>query len=228
MNRDNSTTLIWENSAYQSELSDILRNDTIVIAETDTVVGLLGQMTENSRNHIAEIKQRATAIPPIVLAGSMEAVAKLADTSVLNEVEIRFLQSIWPGPVTVILKANKDLPTWARGPEDTVALRIPNHRGLLQLLTKFESLFSSSANRHGCKTPTTLEELDQSIVSEGQAIVANNEQYTASGAPSSIIDLSQVDSAVAKTAADYPFRVVRIGAFPVAHLKARYEKAVQS
>ncbi len=227
-NQDNVLTLKWENQAHLAKLAHLLRSDKIAITETDTVVGLLGQLSQNVRNRISTIKQRPSSMALPILIDSFEKAAQFADISTLSEIEIVFLKRIVPGPATVIFTARKNTPRIGQGPGGTIALRIPDHDGLREILKQFDGLFSTSANRHGDQAPATVAEVDRSLVQNCSVLVTGDRPETPLGGPSSIIDLSQVDSAFAKKPDDCPFRVVRIGAVSLAHLKAEYEKASRS
>jgi L-threonylcarbamoyladenylate synthase len=56
----------------------------------------------------------------------------------------------WPGPVTWLLPARPDVPTWLRGRHATLAVRITAHPGSRALCRTFGgALVSTSANPHG-------------------------------------------------------------------------------
>lgn len=58
------------------------------------------------------------------------------------------MERFWPGPLALLIfKAKADLPSYLKGADGTIALRIPAHAGLQQLLVDCEGLFSTSANK---------------------------------------------------------------------------------
>ena len=117
------------------------------------------------------------------------------------------MNSCWPGPLTLILKAKPDLPDFMKSPEGTVGLRMPNHKGLLELLARFEGLFSTSANRAGEPVPQSIDEIDPEIMDAISYLIVDREQ-TPSMVPSTILDCSRDE-----------IRIVRKGAYPIEKLE---------
>ena len=71
----------------------------------------------------------------------------------------KFLKSVWPGKVTVVLKRKKRKKIYGVDRE-TIALRIPNYRLINELLRKTElPLTGTSANISGQPAPTKIKEI---------------------------------------------------------------------
>ena len=65
-------------------------------------------------------------------------------------------KKFWPGPLTLVLKRNPNVPDAVTGGQDTVALRVPSHPVAQALLREFGGgVAAPSANRFGRVSATT-------------------------------------------------------------------------
>jgi len=65
-------------------------------------------------------------------------------------------KKFWPGPLTLVLKRNPNVPDAVTGGQDTVALRVPSHPVAQALLREFGGgIAAPSANRFGRVSATT-------------------------------------------------------------------------
>src|SRR3989304_7728959 len=79
---------------------------TIFIHPTDTIYGFAANpFNEEAVNKIDEIKQRPSSKKYILLINNIDNL--LTYTDIHSEKHLDFLISIWPNPVSVILKLNK-------------------------------------------------------------------------------------------------------------------------
>jgi L-threonylcarbamoyladenylate synthase len=74
----------------------------------------------------------------------------------------------WPGPMTLILKRNNIAQDFITGGQETVGIRIPNHKIALSLLEEFKKIGSGaiaapSANKFGKVSPTSFEHVKSEI-----------------------------------------------------------------
>lgn len=177
---------LWENSADRSQLMDVVQQNEIFIGSTDTVLGLMGAATAEVKQKIDNMKQRRGK-PYLILVDSFEQVLSLAEIE--NEQIRRFLDVLWPAPVTVILPKKHDAPEYI-GSTDTIAIRMPDHAGLRELCGKLAyGLFSTSANISGEPVPQTLHEVDQKIMQSVCCYI--NGAKNADTSASTIIDMTQ-------------------------------------
>jgi L-threonylcarbamoyladenylate synthase len=63
----------------------------------------------------------------------------------------REILATWPGPVTWILPARPGIPSWLRGNNQGLAVRISNHPEVRELCENAGILVSTSANPAGSK-----------------------------------------------------------------------------
>ena len=78
----------------------LLKDGKVLLAPSDTVLGLLGKCTQSVFNRFNDIKSRNNK-PYLLLAPSIEAIEQYVD---IADSMKKSLNSFWPGPLTVILK----------------------------------------------------------------------------------------------------------------------------
>ncbi len=196
LQRLNHTIVSWAREDDLKKIGDALEQGRLVAGSSDTVIGLLAAPTLEGRQALDSIKGRDRK-PYIILIGGMEQVPLFAQ-AVSKQAHI-LMERCWSGPLTLILKAKDDLPSYLISDEGTVALRVPNHEGLLKLLMRFPALFSTSANKAGDPTPTRLEDLDP--------VLADNVALLIEGGANSVLPSTLVD------ATGDEIRIVREGAY---------------
>ncbi len=133
----------------------VLRAGGLVAFPTETVYGLGADASNpDAVARIFEAKGRPRAHPLIV---------HLADAAALDPwaarvppLARRLAESLWPGPLTLVLPRHRRVPPAVTGGRDTVALRVPDHPVALALLRAFGGgIAAPSANRFGHVSPTT-------------------------------------------------------------------------
>lgn len=137
-----------------------LLNGGVALLPTDTVYGLAASpLFPDAVARIFELKARPTKQNlPIMVAS----VKDMEDMGLdINAYAQKILASDYvPGDITMVL-GFKSTPSvfWLEGREE-VAVRIPNHKGMLSILEKTGPLMVTSANRHGNPTtPLTVNEV---------------------------------------------------------------------
>ena len=164
----------------------------IFIYPTDTIYGFGGNpFNDKAINSISEVKRREHGKSYIMLIGGMEDLLKYVD--VTSERHIDFLNSIWPNPVSVVLKLKPEAKIILN--METAALRIPNNRFCLKLLSELKMpLISTSVNRRDEKPMIEYSVIKEEFSSEVDAIFysAKKSFYEAS----TLIDLSDSEPAL--------------------------------
>ncbi len=91
--------------------------------------------------------------------------------SVVPAAAKQLIESVWPGPLTLVLRARTEVPEPLR-PEGLVALRCPGSGFLRKLMSRLGSeIVSTSANRASEPPPADLEEVDGEILDAVQIAV---------------------------------------------------------
>lgn len=132
-----------------------LSRGRLVVMPTDTVYGIAAAAFDpEAVAALLAAKGRGRQHPPPVLVPAPTTLAGLA-TDVPDSVHA-LVEAFWPGPLTVICRAQPTL-AWDLGDTGgTVALRMPDDDVALALLTRTGPLAVSSANRHGGPAATTV------------------------------------------------------------------------
>ncbi|SDS43863.1 L-threonylcarbamoyladenylate synthase [Agrococcus carbonis] len=128
-----------------------------IVMPTDTVYGIAADAFSHAAvAGLLAAKGRDRGFPPPVLVADRAMATALAE-AFPPELE-PLLEAHWPGPLTVIVRAQPSL-TWDLGDTGgTVALRVPDHPIALGLLRETGPLAVSSANLHGMPAATTAQE----------------------------------------------------------------------
>ena len=142
--------------------TNIVKEGGIVVFPTDTVYGIgCDPFKKKSVDKIYKIKNRSKTKPFPVLVHSMKEAKQIADFDLDS---MRLAEKFWPGPLTLILKL-KDLNLGkSLEIEGKIALRIPNNRCLLDLLSNCKFLIGTSANISGEVSFTDPEECFKKII----------------------------------------------------------------
>jgi tRNA threonylcarbamoyl adenosine modification protein (Sua5/YciO/YrdC/YwlC family) len=131
----------------------------LVVLPTDTVYGLAADaFTPEAVQRLLDAKGRTRQSPPPVLVPGIPTLDALVEAV---PAEVRALvAAFWPGGLTVILPARESLQ-WDLGETGgTVALRMPNNRIALELLSETGPLAVSSANLTGEPAARTVAEAE--------------------------------------------------------------------
>lgn len=137
--------------------TDAVRDGRLVVLPTDTVYGVGADAFDaEAVRALLAAKGRDRQMPPPVLVPDSRTVDGLATE--VPEYARRLISEYWPGPLTVILRAQASL-MWDLGDTNgTVGLRMPDDPVALALLTKTGPLAVTSANRTGQPAATTVTE----------------------------------------------------------------------
>ena len=157
-----------------------------VVLPTETVYGLFAQaLNEEAVERVYELKQRPRDKALNLNVASLEEIYAFSKNqpSYLEQLYQAFL----PGPLTIILQADDQVPAWINSGMETVGFRIPNHPVTLDLIRKYGPLIGPSANLSGKASGTDF----QQIMMDFQEQVSGVEDDASlTGPDSTILDLS--------------------------------------
>lgn len=130
------------------DLKAILANGGAVVLPTETVYGLFARaLDEKAVDYVYELKNR-----PRDKAMNLN-VASYEDILAYSKEQPDYLKKIYdaflPGPLTIILKANGQVPKWINSGLTTVGFRLPNHPVIRELIQAEGPLIGPSANKSG-------------------------------------------------------------------------------
>ena len=129
-------------------LREILADGGAVVLPTETVYGLFAKaLDEQAVDHVYELKNR-----PRDKAMNLN-VASYEDILSYSKDQPKYLKQLYdaflPGPLTIILKANDQVPKWINSGLTTVGFRMPNHPVTRELIQAEGPLIGPSANKYG-------------------------------------------------------------------------------
>ncbi len=182
------------------EAASILRAGGLVAVPTETVYGLAANgFNERAVADIYEVKGRPEQKPLSLMVRGAESIGELCEDA--PPAAYWLAEFFWPGPLTLVLKANKALvPDIVRAAGETVGLRCPDHLQLRALLAAVDfPLAAPSANPSGKKSPVSAEEVLAYFNGKIAGIIDGG--ICALGRESTVIDLSQT-----------PYTLLRAGA----------------
>mgnify|MGYP000211514342 CR=1 FL=1 len=155
------------------QAAEVFTQGGIIAYPTEAVFGL-GCDPDNdvAVQKLLSIKQRSAEKGLILLAANYSQLLPYVDDSAINEDERRKVLSLWPDAITQILPANKNISSLLCGDFDTIAVRITDHKDVVELcdLTN-KAIVSTSANLTGEKPSTTWQQVQQQLGSEIDFIV---------------------------------------------------------
>ena len=179
---------------------DRLRAGGVVAFPTDTVYGLaVDPRSAAAVRTLFDLKGRPgdSALP--VIAASIEQVESCVGT--LDAASRALADRWWPGPLSLILPAPTGFDAAVHAGQETIAIRVPDHRVARLLAEAFgHPITATSANVSGRPPVAAADQLDAAIRAGALVIDAGP---APGGPPSTIVD--------ARTA---PPRLVRAGAVP--------------
>jgi L-threonylcarbamoyladenylate synthase len=137
-----------------------LNQNGIIGFPTETVYGLAGNAYETEAIHkIFNVKERPTFNPLIVHIKGIEDLEHVAQE--IPQMAYELANSFWPGPLTLILKKQPQIPDLVTANQDTVAVRVPNHPVALKLLKHLDfPLVAPSANPFTSISPTSAQHVE--------------------------------------------------------------------
>ncbi|MHC5796854.1 L-threonylcarbamoyladenylate synthase [Lacisediminihabitans sp. FW035] len=191
----------------------------LVVLPTDTVYGLaVDAFNTYGVQRLLDAKGRTRQSPPPVLIPGIPTLDALAETV---PPEVRALvAAFWPGGLTVILPASPSLD-WDLGETGgTVALRMPNNRIALELLSETGPLAVSSANLTGETAARTAAEAERMLGDSVEVYLDGGEvglDYEATGLGSTIVDATGLLEGG-------ELKIVRHGVITEAQIEAVLEK----
>ena len=192
------TKRITENT---EEAAGIIRRGGLVAVPTETVYGLAGNgLNESAVREIYEVKGRPAIKPLSLMVPDESAMEQYCED--VPQQAYALAEKFWPGPLTIVLKAKKAIPSIVLAGGETVGLRCPDHPLTLSLLRQCGlPLAAPSANPSGEASPKTAEQVLSYFDGKIDAVIDGGPCGV--GRESTLIDLSRA-----------PYRILREGALP--------------
>ena len=146
-----------------SQAASLLQQGQVVAIPTETVYGLAANaLSPTAVAKVFEVKDRPTFDPLIVHIHALSEVEKYAHD--IPTLAMLLAETFWPGPLTLLLPKEKNIPDLVTAGLHTVALRCPDHPITLSLLRQLDfPLAAPSANPFGYVSPTTAQHVQNQL-----------------------------------------------------------------
>ena len=186
-----------------SYVADKIRGGAVVGMPTDTFYGLaVDPFNLRAVDRIYEIKTRSRHKPLSLIIESVDQASELAWP--VPETFFLLARRFWPGPLTIIVKADPKLPLKVTANTGNVALRVPAAEVPLAIVRAFgQPITATSANLHGASECTSAQEVRDQLGDCVPLIVDGG--ASPRDMPSTIVDLTSEDGS---------WRMLRRGAIP--------------
>lgn len=170
--------------------ANVLENDGVAVLPTETVYGLF-TLYGNGKGvrRIFEIKRRPEEK---AIALTLSDVSEIGKYAMINDRKRKILERLLPGPLTIVMTAEKGVHTTAISKEDTVGIRIPDYDFTLNVIKYLKiPLLSTSANTSGLVAPANFSEIEPPIIQEADITV--DAGACPLGVASTVIDFRKED-----------------------------------
>ncbi|MDX1949352.1 MAG: L-threonylcarbamoyladenylate synthase [Rickettsiales bacterium] len=147
-----------------NKIAECLYNGEVIIIPTETVYGIACDARNNEAvKKIYQIKGRNFDKPLQVMVSRLETAENFLE---FDERAKEYAKKYLPGALTMVLKKkeNSNLSPFLNNNNDTLGLRIPNHKTLLEMLDLIDfPIAATSANLSGGKDNTSCEEAMEAL-----------------------------------------------------------------
>ena len=195
-----------DEEAGLTEAVAAVRAGSCIVLPTDTVYGIGANAFDTAAvQGLLDAKERGRDMPPPVLIAEPSMLRAIADE--VPEGAAALAKALWPGALTLVLKAQAKSGMDLGETHGTIAVRVPDHEGARTLLRRTGPLAVSSANVSGQPAGLTCEE---TLAQLGDRVaVYLDGGPVGGGVASTIVDFAATDEG----------KVLRLGAIPLETLR---------
>jgi len=184
-----------------------VRAGECIVLPTDTVYGIGADAFSSAAvQKLLDAKERGRDMPPPVLIADAMVLETLADD--VPYAAKSLVAAHWPGPLTLIFKAQSSLRMDLGETDGTIAVRVPDNEVARAVLRATGPLAVSSANVSGQEPATNVDEATAQLRSRVAVYVDGGP--TPGPVPSTIVDFTATSEG----------RIVRMGVLPLDVLQA--------
>ncbi len=184
--------------------AEVVAAGKLIVYPTETVYGIGADIyNESAVKNLYIAKNRPFDMP---LSVAVSDKTMLESIAVLNENADNLIKAFLPGPLTIIIKKQANVPDIVTSFSQKVGIRIPDNRFALKLIKRIGPIVATSANLHG--RPDAVD-IDAAISDYGDSVDTYIDAGPCTlGKPSTIVRLM-----------DREIEIVRQGAIPVDKIK---------
>lgn len=161
------------NLAEIEEALNVLKQGGIVIYPTDTAFGIGCRIdSPKSIERLFKIRKRPQTQAVPVLVADIDMAKEYLEP--ISTAVSQLMNTYWPGALTIIYRCQVGkVPLLARGGGTTLGVRMPDHKGLLQIIRHVGvPILGPSANFHGEETPFTNSNLNPRLLQHVDYVVS--------------------------------------------------------
>ncbi|HRR75308.1 MAG TPA: L-threonylcarbamoyladenylate synthase [Ruminococcus sp.] len=165
------TILLSDNEAQLEIAAGFIKSGEIVGIPTETVYGLGADASnEEAVRKVFAAKGRPADNPLIVHLADFSHACKY--TSSIPELAYRLAERFCPGPLTMVLPKNEQIPMITSGGLDTVGIRVPSHPVMHRIIELSGCpIAAPSANTSGYPSPTSADHVMRDMNGKIAAVV---------------------------------------------------------
>lgn len=168
------------------KIEETLSSGGAVVLPTETVYGLFCKaLDEQAVNHVYDLKDRPRNKALNLNVSSLEDIYQFSKHQ--PQYLERLYRSFLPGPLTIILQANEQVPTWVNSGMKTIGFRVPSHPKTLDLIRKIRPLIGPSANLSGKSSGVNFQQI---MIEFNHEVLGIEDDTFLTGQDSTILDLS--------------------------------------
>lgn len=129
--------------------AEIIRHDGVVALPTETFFALaVNPFSPPALKKLFALKQRSLAKPVLLLISNLGQLNRLVEQ--VPTIYNPLIRSFWPGPLTLIFRARRELPALVTGGTQTVGIRLSSSATVQQLCSVLHGpITGTSANISG-------------------------------------------------------------------------------
>lgn len=141
---------------------EAILDGSVGVIPTDTIYGVVASVfNEESIERVYKETGRPTGKPFIILVSGYEQIEDLKIA--ITDKQRAVLQTLWPGPVSVILDTYNEAAAYLHRGKNSLAVRLPGSKWLKELVERTGPMIATSANKAGLPTPDKLEEIKRQL-----------------------------------------------------------------
>ena len=165
------TILLSDNEAQLEIAAGFIKSGEIVGIPTETVYGLGADASnEEAVRKVFAAKGRPADNPLIVHLADFSHACKY--TSSIPELAYRLAERFCPGPLTMVLPKNEQIPMITSGGLDTLGIRVPSHPVMHRIIElSGRPIAAPSANTSGYPSPTSADHVMRDMNGKIAAVV---------------------------------------------------------
>lgn len=190
----------------RDEAVRLLLEGAVVAVPTDTVYGVAASLGHGDAvASLFLLKERPSTVALPVLVHALSPIQEIDVT--WSERAQRLSEEFWPGPLTIVVPASRELAVMLGGSGNSVGVRVPDDELLLSVLRECGPLAVSSANTHGAEPCHSADEVLRALAGEYLAGVLDGGERR--GEVSTVVEVAETS-----------WRVLREGAISAARIAA--------